>query len=407
MWQKLKYTHILMLVMVFYSFILISPIVYNIGLKGSYSSIIAIFIIFISTVAFNKKIKVWFLTLFSIVFVLSLISSWYWQNLIYGLFPISLVAAAFVLQSAKEKDILIFANLATYVILIQLVGAAFGYFLAYYGVSPLFTFKNPDGREAYFFYSTFTNVYYAGFIRPSGIYDEPGTLSMLVCCVATLRHALKMDKKITWIMLILGIVTSSLALFVYIIFHLASEKYNSKKGLTLALVSLALLSLVLSVSNVPGKIIDKVSGRLEVSSSGTIEGDNRTWRLKNSLAALSNDNKVILFGIDPICTLNYNECKKIYPQMGENPLSPISLRGLLLTWGYYVFIFILLATVVLGRHNLTYTGIALIFMQKPYVMNSGFSLLSLVILYLAFNEFAKRSLFNNLLRMPTSVKGKL
>ena len=206
------------------------------------------------------------------------------------------------------------------------------------------SFPNNDGRINYFFYTTLTNVYLGNFIRPSGIYDEPGALSFYVCFVAAMRHLLNKDNKLTWLLLIFGFITLSLAHLIYCFFHFLSERFSKKNILRFS--GLAVFLIVLGFGSGAHQLLsDKLINRLAVTEDGTIAGDNRSFRMFSVIDLIEKDSYVFWFGADPVCRFDYLVCKQMFPLMGENPLSPLAFDGFLVSWPYYFSVFILVIIV--------------------------------------------------------------
>ena len=117
-----------------------------------------------------------------------------------------------------------FLTLATAFMLVLLIGAIIGFALALNGAQPLFDIANSDGRPNYFYYTTFSNMRWGNVIRSSGLYDEPGAFSYMICAVSALRHLRGRDARVTWLMLGMGFVTLSLAHLVYVLLHALAER---------------------------------------------------------------------------------------------------------------------------------------------------------------------------------------
>ncbi|HAZ3859399.1 TPA: O170 family O-antigen polymerase, partial [Escherichia coli] len=98
--------------------------------------------------------------------------------------------------------------------------AVIGFIYAAIGGSAIYTITNPNGREFYFYLTTFTVTNYSGFIRPSAFFDEPGALSFYICFVVMLREILWPRKRaLNFALLAFGIVTLSLAHIVFTILY--------------------------------------------------------------------------------------------------------------------------------------------------------------------------------------------
>ncbi len=377
----------LLAVLMALNLVIVSPVLAAAGVRGLH---IAALITAVALVAFRAgelPLKHWFIAI-SVAAVLSgFIPAFYWQDPRYVLSPIFLVFSLFLLQLADDRAVGAFISLLTVMMFVLLAGAFFGLFLALNGVQPLFDIPNSDGRPNFFFYTTFTNSWYGRIIRPAGIYDEPGTFSFMICGVAALRHLYGRDSKVTWILLGMGLVTTSLAHFVYVIIHAAAERLNVRNfaGILAALVPVILIGAYLG----GGEVLEKrLLGRISVTETGQMVGDNRTVRIRNAAEHMSKHPQSILFGADPICRFDPVACAERFSVMGESPLSPLVMQGLFASWPYYAALAVLFIAPLFGRDYLVAFGIGALFLQRPYMLNLGYSLIGCLVVAATLQRIA-------------------
>jgi hypothetical protein len=301
---------LLPLLIVFMGFMAMSPLLVHIGWRGIFSLLLTIIVSSVFLLFTSLKLKKWFIFLALLIFISSTVTGLYWADIRYILANVFLIGALFLVQFSTEQVIDKTVTIATGLIIVLLIGAVIGLVLALSGHSPLFDFPNPDTRPNYFFYTTLTNSYYGGLIRPSGIYDEPGSLSLYVCAVAVMRHLLGKDNKLTWAILLLGFVTLSLAHLIYVLFHFLSERITKKYIKSFFLIFIFAVSVVY-LTGFNTILEDKLFQRLVVSEdTGTLEGDNRSFRMFNAINLMSESPKIVFFGADPSCRFDYQHCKR-------------------------------------------------------------------------------------------------
>lgn len=320
------------------------------------------------------------------------ISASHWGEPRMMVLPIYVVSSVFAVSVLWRRDVRTFVEIFTWLLLWTLVGAVIGLFYAFLGGAPLLSFPNPDGRLNQLFLTTLTNAQYLNFIRPSGLFDEPGALSFVVCCLAALRHALGYDKKMTWTLLVLGLVTMSLAHMMYMIVHGINEVSGSKhmmRALVITtVVAIALYALVAFVQPVQ-EIYSNLLLAKFVVSDGRLAGDNRTDLFLNAARYINSSS--FWFGIDARCAVGYVNCvDQGYAQYGDNPLTLLVHWGLLISFPYYLGL-VYLVTVAFRRLTLIPLGIFLLLLQRPYTMSFGYGLLILLTIAVLARKIPERN----------------
>lgn len=311
-----------------------------------------------------------------ILFFAALLSI-YWQDFKLLFYPIYFVGAAIAALSLPVATRVSLVKWVSYVMVVISVGAIVAFVYALIGGTPLWILPNPDGRSNYFYLTSLTNVVLGRVIRPSGIFDEPGTLSFMICFVAAARHLCGMPKKTTWVLLLTGLITLSLAHLVYIVCHLLSEKLFTKKFFIWAAVLLG--SLVgLSFHPDVAELLDSAFFSRFAVVDGRLAGDNRSDLLMNAYSYL--DLSSFMVGLHSSCSTDYSACRARYGMLGENVLGPLVQSGIFLSLPYYAVLLWLLITGVRRRSNFVLVGLALLLMQRPYVMSFGYALIVCVIL---------------------------
>lgn len=362
-----------------------SPIKGNIIALGSAAGIV---MIRIDWQAINRRV----VALILLLLATAGISASYWGEPRMMSILIYFVASALAISVLHRRDVDRFIELFTWLMIAVLVGAVVGLFYAFLGGASLLTFPNENGLPNQLFLTTLTNSQFLNFIRPSGLFDEPGALSFVVCCLAALRHTLGYNKKVTWTMLLLGLVTMSLAHMIYMFVHAINELSGSKhmmKALVMTtVVAIALYAIVAFVQPVQEIYSNLVRARFVVSD-GRLAGDNRTGLFLNAASHINP--RSFWFGIDARCALGYINCaEQGYGQYGENPLTLLVQWGLLISFPYYLGL-VHLGIVAFLRRGLVPLGLLLLLLQRPYTMSFGYALLiMLTIEVLARKEISRQ-----------------
>lgn len=255
------------------------------------------------------------------------------------------------------------------------------------GGQPLFYIERANESHVYYFLTTFSNSWreLTNIIRPSGLYDEPGAFSFVICSIAFMRHLLNKNKNVTWIILLTGFITLSLAHLVYIVFHFLAEKvsiirlFKNKYFITTSVAIITVATLNVDVIKQTGDILEIFyKNRLIIAQSGDkiIEGDNRFDDFIMTAVTLKNEGK--LFGLNNECALSASACSQNLNIGLENPLGPIARAGILNTWPYYLILILSFLLALKKRSNIVFVGYALLLFQRPYSMAFGYSLIILL-----------------------------
>jgi hypothetical protein len=371
--------NILATMMVFYGLMMISPVFPYFGISGTLLTGALFAALMVFSGAAELQLSKWFLFVALIIVILACVPAAYWSDPRYVLSTVYLLFSLYLLQSSDSKTMEWFLTLATGLMLILLTGAIVGFVLALNGVQPLFDIPNADGKPNHFFYTTLSRLKWGNVIRPAGFYDEPGAFSFMICAVAALRHLRGRDSRTTWLLLALGLVTLSLAHLVYVILHAVAERLNLRNVVRITAILMPIVIVAGYLGG--GEIIEKrLVSRATVTEAGELVGDNRSWRMVNAAVHLTNHPQAIFVGADPSCRFAPNICKKKFPQMGENPLSPLAFQGIFISWPYYLALAVLFIAPFFGRKYIVSFAFGALLLQRPYMVGIGYSLVGLLVL---------------------------
>jgi hypothetical protein len=380
----LSFRAIITLVIIVYALLAVVPIAPHFGWRGVHTlATLSGILLFTFALRGRVPLQSWFLPISLVVIILSSATAFHWLDPRYIFASIFLIFALFLLQLADSRVTYNFITVASVFLLIVLVGAWVGFLVAMLGAPPVFEFPNVDGRPNYLYYTTLSNHVWGKIIRPAGIYDEPGTLSFIVCAIAALRHLTDRDSRLTWLLLGLGFITLSLAHLIYVVLHALAEPLRAKNLRRIAIVTLPLIVIAgffggFEILN------DRLIQRLTFTETGTIVGDDRSWRMVNAVEHLKEKPIAILVGAHPACRFDMETCKQLFPPMGENPLGPLVHQGILISWPYYVVVLFLLLSPLRGRRYLVSFAFGLLLLQRPNLLVIGFSLIGLLVLREAY-----------------------
>jgi hypothetical protein len=364
----------------FYGFISWSLPVGAMGVRGSL--LVPIIIVVLGFVCLTKRrqLRQWFLLLFLAVLTTAFAAAYLWQDVRIATVPMYLLTALALLSSATLGELGKMVDLATRFMNLILIGAIVGFFIALTGVGPLIDFGYGQESRSYLYVTTLTNSP-ATYIRPAGIYDEPGALSFAVCVLAFMRRKFNKDEGHTWRLLWLGLITFSLMHLLFMITFLLSSRAASKK----LMISIIVLPFAIAVGSVVGltdAFNEHVSMRLQIDSSGKLAGDNRSLLFENALQTLEDVPGVFLRGLGPDCLFGNVSCAEEFGNYGANPLALLVGNGILNSWPYFGFVLIGVITAFRSRDGLAFLGVTLMLLQRPYLLSLGYALLGVVSMWL-------------------------
>jgi hypothetical protein len=376
---------IIIFLLTFYGLIAWSPIVATEG-RGALIALFIFAMLFFAVLISNRKINSSNLLVVLFVFTVSLFASVRWGSVAPLLAAVWIIIALllFFYSTLEEKDV--FLKIATIWCFILLFGAYISVIYVLLGYEPLTFFINPDGRENYVLLGTFSNTIIGTYMRPAGFYDEPGAFSYLLCAVVALRFSLGKSNKVSGYILLLGLITFSLAHVIFsILFLFTIYKINLKK-IIIYILLLTSIVLVFSSGFIETDLFDDFWRRLftfvidfwDGLSQGTLSVGNRTEYIDKSLSVIGNQLYSPWFGYDSECFISVN-CNGQIDSLCCDPYTPAALMGIIGSWVYYFLLFIMVTSpLVLGRSGIVLVGLALVNMQRPALLALGYSLLSLL-----------------------------
>lgn len=301
------------------------------------------------------------------------------SNILYLGIPAYFLPSFFIASSLNKKTFDLLVKTLSIIALVISIGAVIGFIFCFFlNVRPMWSITMSDGRESYLFLTTLTNAYFSGFniIRPSGIFDEPGTLSFYLCFVAILREFQHRKSNITITILSFGLITFSLAHTVFYILYLL----HKKKWILGSFIFIGVISFMTYIGSSEKMNAINAIFISRMSSDDALNENARSQMFLNAKNALSLS--VAFFGTKEDGTFNKKSVDDVHGRMGENPLSPLVYHGLIGSWLFYFTLIILLIFALKNPTNaFLYIGYFALLLQRPYSLYLGYSLMTAIVLF--------------------------
>ena len=372
--------NVIAVLLIIASLISVSPLILNYApIPPNQLSLLALLIIFVFKIKSSFKYHKVAITSICFLIILGLLHSLYWQEFTL-LLPIYFYSIFFILFSFSKSELFEYTNYLSLILMVMLIFSLVGFIYASLGYPPMFSIPNEDSRLNGFYLTTFSNTYLSGFIRPSGLFDEPGALSFFICMTVALRESFGMERKTSWTLLLLGLITSSIMHFIFMVIFLLKTKFLSLKRIFNSFLKiLAIIFILLFLEHsVFNAIISSLISKFQLFE-GRLAADNRSILFFNALDYLNL--KVFFFGLDVDCMVNFDSCSlKGYEQYGENPLTLLVHWGIFLALPYYLVMTYLIIRSIINK-DLVMFGIFLLLLQRPNIMSYGYAVIIFIYLY--------------------------
>lgn len=338
----------------------------------------------------NRTISAAWMGLLVLAVLLSTVTAFYWNSVGIVLFSGYLALSVCLVSMASIHEVRRAIEIISGILLVLIVLAWIAVSYAIQGGEPLFELGNPGQPLSLYLSSLALSVHGSGpgtFIRPTGVFDEPGAFAFFISLCAACRIALGLPARRTVALLIGGLVTTSLALFVFI-FVLAFGQLAGivkRRGMSQAmaqprhrkwaavLVGGAFVWFVLEYRSEILLVGQVLLSRLELTSGGdrVVAGDSRSIGFLASLQYI--DSRTFLFGASSLCFADVEMCYGLELGGGGSPVAPLVMRGLFSQFLYYYVLIVLLLKTVTTSKKAVYLAVVLMFMQRPYILAFGYS----------------------------------
>lgn len=365
----------------------ISPLIVNVGIPAG-----ALFLLtLLLTIALHRgrTLSRSFLFLTIIILFISFIPAIYNISIEIVLIPVYFLFSFLAISLLTKGEFEAIRNYYTVFIFALLLGALISLLYKIIGGDALFYIENPDGRLNYFVPFTFTNSVWGNFLRPAGIYDEPGAFSFFICSVVTIRSLLRSNPNVSFWILLIGMVTFSLAHIVFLITFVLSFKGHTARWCIYLLMIALIFLLTLSAVGAYEIFYNIFLIRFELVEGGGLHGDNRTKLFLNTLQILTTDLSHIITGLNDELRNNSESFLKRYGKgmdTGANPLNMLLKLGLMSLIYYLSLIFLIIMGVSRGRSGFFLLGFAALLLQRDYIFVISYCYVASMVIILSYRE---------------------
>lgn len=334
---------------------------------------------------FHKSIPMLVLTLMLTGAVASTISMSTSQLLMGTMLASAIVLGRHLFFTLSKSKVL---QVVTWFTLALLVGGVIGIAYAFAGGAPLME-VTVGYRTTYLYLTTFSFAFIGNTIRPSGIFDEPGSLAMYATIVTMFNDTLRQNPRLNNVLVILLIFTGALAgLAMAALYLVASNSMRARfaRNITLVCVLFAgvgILSFVAPSNLISNSVDVFYSNRLTIED-GRLTGDNRTNQIIEFFQIVDRD--ILLAGASG----RYEDF--VGTDQSSNPFSIIFGYGFIMWVPYFILLMWLLRTTIHNRFRNAYSsvGLFLLLLQRPYLYNMSWSVLILATVWLIYTSARQR-----------------
>jgi hypothetical protein len=310
----------------------------------------------------------------------------YTSELTFLLTPIYLVVSIILLSLFDRNDMVRFTEMASSLMVWLIIFAWIGFLLAASGFQPVYSVEYQENRTSYLYFTTLTNEAQQ-FIRPSGLFDEPGAFSFVICILAFARFVLGLDEKRTMVILFGGLITMSLSHVVFMVGYFVVASGFSRRLKIMALPIMLISLILVFFSTDPTSPFGAFLSRFELTSEG-LSGDTRTILIRNALGYAS-EGSVNFWTGSLEFRMDGEHLLDRYGYLGTNPVTPILSSGILGSWPYYGFLTFGVLSLLAGRAGMMFFLVTLLYWQRPYLLSLGYSALGIFALVL-YTRFSSR-----------------
>lgn len=259
---------------------------------------------------------------------------------------------------------------------ILLVGCIIAFLYAYYGGAAVGDFINPETKRPIALYLTsFTNSVLGDipgldhYIRPAGLFDEPGSLVLFNVLVVCLNQVILRNSATSYRLLLLGLISFSfmaaIALILFTVIRLCFFARKLKVNIPKVIFSLVIgVGVLYSLSN---PISELLGERIYSEKRGFFPGENRSGQV---VAIIKNMNKHIFF------SGNHGQPRTFEGQVEANPLTLLYESGVMIWLTYVITLCALLKTSFHKNPDIIYSCLVviLLLLQKPYLWSMYWSI---------------------------------
>ncbi len=328
-------------------------------------SVYFLLLIFSSFLIFRQRIRL-FSPLFNCLFVAQILSwlfFFYYHNDASYITRVVLMSVAFLallFMYNTDQGLLYFLRLYNKWILFMAIGGVICFFLVLLlSLTPLFEFNNVDGRTAYCFGFSCTNVYIGNIIRYSGYFDEPGAMAYWGVFALILNRLFVRDWKLEKKLIVCLIFTFSIAYYIQLCFYLMFFYITKLRHAFFLLAGLSFVFGAIYLSkDTPYDIYQYTFYRFEVNDkTGKIQGDSRSELMEMAQKQYAKA-PVMGIGAENMAKMEY---------MADNPYETLAKDGIVGTFITYLPL-LLIICLGLKKHVYLFSAVILFlgYLQRPF-----------------------------------------
>jgi len=365
----------LIIILLTFSIFYLSHLSYSIGFAFSTTTPLLLIIYLYFIFKSGRRIIPWvfFISIFILFTSILVVFFHFDYKLIF--FPGNILIGLLLASLLSKKECISIIKTGSIIILFLLIGAIIAFIIVLNNPKPYINYITPGLRVIGFYYTSLgTPIWtpYGTIIRGNAIFDEPGTFSFLICFFVLFRDIFKLNKKFSLILLLLGLVTFSLAHYIFLTLFLIRE--IKVKNLKWIFVSFVIIFIFSFNNSLITKLFDySFSERIFSNTNSLSEGNNRMPHIIKDINTIESGDFFNLF-----LGNNHENCC--------SPLYPFAQFGFYGGWPYYVFIIFLLFFALYNK-NILILGAAFLWLQRPSLTSSGYSFIGTFLILIIINEF--------------------
>lgn len=224
-------------------------------------------------------------------------------------------------------------------------------------LSPIFSFENVDGRNAYCYGLTCTNALFGNIIRPAGYFDEPGALAFWGVYALVLNYLYIKNGKIELALIIGLLSTLSMAYYIQLLLYLVFYKIKLNGRSLLLIAAVVGICSYVYVQGPNDGLYKLTFGRFETDQYGNLE-TNRDILMEKARR---------LYMMNPILGNGAENIERSGDYIADNPYETLATDGIVGTIVIYLPLIILLAKNF--NHRDIVFGVIIVatgYLQRPF-----------------------------------------
>ena len=315
----------------------------------------------------------------------SLVADSYSQALMGVTLSASLLCGYQLMLTLRTNQAL---KIASWVAFALLVGGVIGIIYSFLVREPLYEIK-VEYRTSYLYLTTFSIAAIGDFVRPCGIFDEPGAFAMYVAIITMFNDTMRVNRHLNVVLVSLLVFTGSLVGILLIALYFVTS--NAMRAVRFASIAV-LFALTVSIGvadyifpdNPLGKAVDTFYSERFQIVDGALVGDNRSNQVAEFFELV--DANIILRGQKASGRDYYEQ------DQAANPFSIVFGYGLIISLPYFLLVMWLLTITIRSgfRNSYATLGLFVLLLQRPYIYHLSWSIMIAALVWLIYSSTARR-----------------